>query len=291
MSTPSIDIAELQKWNGRTQTVEDIATAAKSAGLRATLDYDEDPWGGMIFPVGHWLHFTPEAPQSELAVDGHPHKGGFLPPVPLPRRMWAASDVTFHRPIRVGESLREVQTIKDVTHKSGRSGELVFLSVDHEIFAGDELAITDAQTIVYREAVDGQKAPEQSAAQRAALTPADASDWDYSYVVQPTETQLFRYSALTFNAHRIHYDRDYAVNEEGYPGLVVHGPLSATLMVDAFMRNNPGVALKGYSFQARSPIFDNTPVAYVGRRTDDTTVEVAALSPEGAVCLKGTITI
>ncbi|GAA4284515.1 MaoC family dehydratase N-terminal domain-containing protein [Brevibacterium daeguense] len=287
----TIDIAQLQEWTGRTQTVEDIATAAKSAGLRATLDYDADPWDGMLFPVGHWLHFTPDAPQHELAADGHPHKGGFLPPVPLPRRMWAASDITFHRPVRVGESLREVQTIKDVAHKSGRSGQLVFLTVDHEVYASEELAVTDVQTIVYREATAGQQAPAQSAAERAALTPADTSEWDYAHVVRPDETQLFRYSALTFNAHRIHYDRDYCINEEGYPGLVVHGPLSATLMVDAFMRHNPGVALQQFSFQARSPIFDNTAVAYVGRRVEDGGFEVAALNPEGTVCLKGTIRI
>lgn len=290
MST-AIDIAELQKWAGRTQSTEDIATRAKSAGLAATLDYDEDPWGGFLFPLAHWLHFTPEAPQHELSADGHPHKGGFLPPVPLPRRMWAASDVTFHRPVRVGDELREVQTIRGVEHKSGRSGDLVFLRVDREVYAAGEHAITDEQTIVFREATEGQKAPEQSAAERAALTPADASDWDYSYVVAPNETQLFRYSGLTFNAHRIHYDRDYCIEEEGYPGLVVHGPLSATLLVDAFMRNNPGVPLRGFSFQARSPIFDNTPVAYVGRRASESTFDVAALNPEGTVCLKGTITI
>lgn len=287
----TVDIAQLQEWIGRSQSLEDLATPAKSAGLRATLDYDSDPWGGQLFPVGYWLHFTPDAPQHELAADGHPHKGGFLPPIPFPRRMWAGSDVAFHRPIAVGDPLREVQTIKNVVHKSGRSGDLVFLTVDHEIFAAGELAVTDVQTIVYREAAPAQRAPEQSAAERAALAPADTSDWDYSYVVRPTETQLFRYSALTFNAHRIHYDRDYCLNEEGYPGLVVHGPLSATLMVDAFMRNHPGVELKTFAFQARKPIFDNTPVAYVGRETGEGTYEVGAVDPEGAVCLKGTITV
>lgn len=287
----AIDIAQLQEWNGRTQTLEDVATRAKSEGLRATLNYDTNPWDGRLFPLAHWLHFTPDAPQHELAADGHPRKGGFLPPVPLPRRMWAASDVTFHRPIEVGVPLREVQTIRDVAHKAGRSGDLVFLTVGHEVHAADELAVTDVQTIVYRAATGGTSAPEQSAAERAALAPADTSDWDYSYVVRPTETQLFRYSALTFNAHRIHYDRDYCLREEGYPGLVVHGPLSATLMVDAFMRNRPDTPLRSFSFQARSPIFDNTPVAYVGRQTSENSYDVGALNPEGTVCLKGTITV
>ncbi|GAA1999485.1 FAS1-like dehydratase domain-containing protein [Brevibacterium samyangense] len=297
-ATAPIDIDHLRQWVGRSIETTDVATASKSAGLRATLDHTEDPWGGVYFPLGHWVLFNPDAAQSELAVDGHPHKGGFLPPVPLPRRMWAGSSVTFHAPIPVGSEVREVQTIKDVKHKSGRSGELVFLTVDHEVFVGDTLAVTDVQTIVYREAAEKTRATEQSAAERAAFEPADTSGWDYSYVVRPDEPLLLRYSALTFNAHRIHYDRDYCLEEEGYPGLVVHGPLSATLMVEAFMRNHPGVPLKTFSFSARTPIFDHTPVAYVGRVKKDEsgaevpgTYEVGALDPSGTVCLTGEITV
>ncbi|WP_349827039.1 FAS1-like dehydratase domain-containing protein [Brevibacterium litoralis] len=301
-TTPAIDIDHLREWNGRTLVTHDVATASKSTGLAATLDHAGDPWDGHLMPVAHWLQFNPDARQSDLGVDGHPHKGGFLPPVPLPRRMWAGSDVTFHRPIAVGESLREVQTIENTVHKSGKSGELVFLTVRHEVFASDDLATTDVQTIVYKED-SGATAPAQSVADRLAMEPADTSDWEWAHHVRPDPTMLLRYSALTFNAHRIHYDRDYAIGEEGYPGLVVHGPLSATYMVDAFMRAHPGVTPRTFRFSARSPLFDHMPVAYVGRAaateegTTETdaaeapaTYELATLGPDGRVCLTGTLT-
>lgn len=286
-----IDLTRLREWVGRSQTVRDIATEAKCHTLAATLDYDADPWGGQLFPLAHWTHFNPTEPQRALDVDGHPHLGGFLPPVPLPRRMWAGSDLTFHRPISVGQQLRDVQTVTDVTARTDRSGQLVFVTVTHEISADDNPAITDRHTIVYREAAtaETEPAPAESPAERAAHEPADTSAWDYSQVTRPDETMLFRYSALTFNAHRIHYDRGFCIDDEGYPGLVVHGPLLATLMSDAFQRHRPGEQIRAFSFSARRPVFDGTPVAAVGRQTTASATEVAILDPAGHACLIGTI--
>lgn len=284
-----IDVSRLREWVGRSQTLDDIATEAKSRTLAAALDYDADPWGGQLFPLAHWAHFNPTEPQHALDIDGHPHLGGFLPPVPLPRRMWAGSELTFHRPIAVGQQLQDVQTVTDVSVRTGRTGQLVFVTVTHEISADGSHAITDRHTVVYREAAAPRETTAQTPGERAARKPADTSAWDYGRITRPDETLLFRYSALTFNAHRIHYDRDFCINEEGYPGLVVHGPLLATLMLDAFLRHRPGEQIDSFSFTARRPVFDGAPVAAVGRQTTASTTEVAILDPAGHACLTGTI--
>jgi 3-methylfumaryl-CoA hydratase len=224
--------ADLQAWVGRTEEVEDQARSAPLAGLAATLDYADPPWrAGEVPPLGHWLYFLPRALQSDLAEDGHPRLGGFLPLVALPRRMWAGGRLDFHAPIKVGADLHKRSTIVSVTPKTGASGEMVFVTVRHEVFADGRLTISEAQDIVYREKgpfIAGRDPPQGAAPAGAART------------VTPDAVLLFRYSALTFNAHRIHYDRDYCVGEEGYPGLVVQGPLTATLLMDAWMRQNPG---------------------------------------------------
>ncbi|MCT1658303.1 FAS1-like dehydratase domain-containing protein [Brevibacterium luteolum] len=284
-----IDVSRLREWVGRSQTLDDIATEAKSRTLAAALDYDADPWGGQLFPLAHWAHFNPTEPQHALDIDGHPQLGGFLPPVPLPRRMWAGSELTFHRPITVGQQLQDVQTVTDVSVRTGRTGQLIFVTVTHEISADGSHAITDRHTIVYCEAAAPQQSTAYTPAERAARKPADTSAWDYGRIIRPDETLLFRYSALTFNAHRIHYDRDFCINEEGYPGLVVHGPLLATLMLDAFLRLRPDEQIDSFSFTARRPVFDGTPVAAVGRQATASATEVAILDPAGHACLTGTI--
>ena len=242
----------LQEWIGKSETVSDIATATPYAALAATLDRaPERPSLGTPLPaLWHWLYFLPLHRQSEIGPDGHAKRGGFLPPVPLPRRMWAGSQFEFHKPLRVGDHLTRVSTIHDVTEKSGRTGTLVFVKVRHEIRRGDEsdIALTEFHDIVYREAAKPDDvAPPPKAA------PSNAS-WEKRWV--PDDVLLFRYSALTFNGHRIHYDRRYVTEVEGYPGLIVHGPMIATLLLDLLRHQLPDAEVARYEFRAVRPVFD-----------------------------------
>jgi 3-methylfumaryl-CoA hydratase len=248
--SPALDIAALQAWQGRSETLHDRITAAPLAALAATLDRDDTlPADGTPLPaLWHWLFFLPMAPQHEIGSDGHPRRGGFLPPVPLPRRMWAGGRLQWHSPLAVGDAVRRVSRIESVTHKSGRSGEMVFVLVRHEVHGPGGLALSEEHDIVYRAAAQpGDPAPLPTPA------PAPAA---FSREVFADPVLLFRYSALTFNGHRIHYDRSYATQEEGYPGLVVHGPLIATLLVDLLRRHHPGRRLERFSFRAVRPTFD-----------------------------------
>ncbi|MBS3650465.1 MaoC family dehydratase N-terminal domain-containing protein [Pseudaminobacter sp. 19-2017] len=236
-------------WVGRSEESRDRLTAGPLDRLAATLDRD-DPRardGDVVPPLAHWLFFLPDARQSEIGPDGHQKRGGFLPPVhELPRRMWAGSRIAFPGDIRVGDLVTRRSTIKSVTTKEGSSGPLVFVTVRHEIGReGEPVAIVDEHDIVYR----GLEAP---AAKPAPAAPAGA--WHRQFV--PDAVMLFRYSALTFNGHRIHYDRDYVTREEGYPGLVVHGPLTATLLLDLIRRNAQRSRIARFSFRAVSPLFD-----------------------------------
>ena len=174
----------------------------------------------------HWLFFLPLAQQSEIGPDGHPRRGGLLPPVPLPRRMGAGSDFAFHQPLLVGDRLTRTSTIVDVSEKSGRAGHLIFVKVRHEIRRNGaaDVALTEHHNIVYRDAPGPNDVPPAPVA-----APGEFS-WERR--IKADEVLLFRYSALTFNGHRIHYDRKYVTEVEGYPGLIVHGPLIATLLMD-----------------------------------------------------------
>lgn len=253
--TPDV-LAHLRTWTGKTEERQDEVTAAPVAGLSATLDIAAPAAGDELPPIWHWLYFLPNAPQSELGADGHPRLGGFLPPVPLSRRMWAGSRIQWLAPLRVGDRMQRVSTIQSLAHKAGRSGDLVFVTVRHEISRGGELAIREEQDIVYRApARPGDPAPAPQAA------PTDAT-WKRDMVADPV--LLFRFSALTFNAHRIHYDRTYAKDVEQYPGLVVHGPLQATLLLDLVRRQQPQARLASFSFRAMSPIFDGQPFQACG---------------------------
>ncbi len=245
-----VDITHLRQWIGRQTVDTGYAAGAPLAGLAALLDHDTPPWPtGDVPPLGHWLYFLPAARQSELGEDGHPHRGGLLPPVPLPRRMWAGGEVRFAASLRIGGSISRRSTVSNVTAKMGSSGEMVFVTVGHEIFDADgALCIEERQDIVYRgEATATAAAPVPPAAPRLA---------QMSRRIVADPVLLFRYSALTFNAHRIHYDRDYAREREGYPGLVVHGPLQATLLVDHLLRATPRAHLTSFAFRARRPLFD-----------------------------------
>ncbi|OGA02390.1 MAG: acyl-CoA dehydrogenase, partial [Betaproteobacteria bacterium RIFCSPLOWO2_02_FULL_62_17] len=219
----------LQDWTGRSETIEDQVSAVPFAALSATLDRDpaRPAPGTELPPLWHWLYFLPMPRQSEIGPDGHARRGGFLPPVPLPRRMWAGSQFRFLSPLRVGDSLRRVSTIENVSEKTGRTGALVFVKVRHEIHANGAASpsLIEHHDIVYREAArPGDPVPPPAV--NPSPAPASAA-WENKWV--PDDVLLFRYSALTFNGHRIHYDRRYVTEVEGYPGLIVHGPLIATL--------------------------------------------------------------
>ena len=242
-------------WVGRSETREDVATAAPLAGLAALLDHDVSPWtAGTVPPLGHWLYFLPAARQSVIGEDGHPRRDsqGLLPPVPLPRRMWAGSRLDFLTPIAVGAALTRVTTIEAIKPKRGASGDLLFVTLRHDIAANGVPAIREEQDIVFREPAPASPAP-QAPTPVAPAEPADATR-----SISPDPVLLFRYSALTFNAHRIHYDRDYARDVEGYAGLVVHGPLIATLLMDHAQRAAPDIVPRQFAFRAEAPLIDGT---------------------------------
>ena len=267
----------LSAWIGRQETCCDIIRQAPVSGLSSTLDYAV-PRAGMGEPLPllwHWLYFLPSPPASAVDVDGHPRRGGFLPPVPLPRRMWAGSSIAFNTPLYVGDEVRRVSTISDVVHKQGNSGELVFVTVAHQVFRGDALAIEEQQNLVYRQADSGVPA-------RAARPLPGEAQW--SRQLHPDPVLLFRYSALTFNSHRIHYDRDYATQVEGYRGLVVQGPLTATLLLDLLRRELPDAQVASFEFRGVRPLFDGEPLQLQGRR-DGSSVKLWALDDSGALAM------
>lgn len=241
---------DLERWLGRSESRHDVVGPTPVAALAATLDRD-DPApeaGDALPPLWHWLYFLPLHRLSASGRDGHADRGGYLPPVALPRRMWAGSRVVFHRPLRVGDAMQRISRVRDVQWKEGRSGSLVFVVVRHEISVGGVIALTEEQDIVYREAPrPGHVVP------APAEYPATAA---WMRAIEPDPVLLFRYSALTFNSHRIHYDRPYATGVEGYPGLVVHGPLIATMLVDLLRRHRPGAVMTRFTFRAVSPLFD-----------------------------------
>jgi 3-methylfumaryl-CoA hydratase len=258
-----LNLEHLREWRGRTESRSDEITAAPIAALSATLDRD-DPFpqpGDPLPPLWHWLYFLPIARQSELGPDGHARRGGFLPPVPLPRRMFAGDRVQFHRPLRVGEKISRLSRIADVNLKQGRSGPLVFVVVRHEISNREGIAVVEEHDIVYRDN------PSPADAAPAPQTPPAGAVWTRQ--IQPDATLLFRYSALTFNGHRIHYDRRYTTEVEGYPGLVVHGPLIATLLLDLLRRNLADAGVASFSFRAIRPLFDTAPFSVCGKPAKD----------------------
>ena len=276
----------LETWIGRQEVRRDICDANRFVRLAATLDHEAPPWhAGLLPPLGHWLYFLDAAPMPRLGADGHAARGGFLPPVPLPRRMWAASRLEFVEPLRVGDTVTRRSQITDVQLKEGQSGTLVFVKLLHEIFApSGDVALREAQDLVYR----GDAAPDAPAGVPKPAPPG--AEWRRALTADPV--LLFRYSALTFNGHRIHYDRPYATGVEGYPGLVVHGPLIATLLVDHLRRHLPQVSLRRFEFRALRPLFDGAPFELCGRRsTDGGSVHLWARDAGGALCMDAIATL
>ncbi len=265
------------EWIGRSDTSFDFTARGLFDRLAALLDRAHER---EVPPMGHLLCFLPGAAQADMGTDGHPKRGGLVPTIDLPMRMAAGGRVTFHAPMPFGAEVKRVSTIMDMSEKSGRTGRLVFLTVRHQVFAGETLCVTDEADVVFRER-SGNAQP---------LPPGEQRPAQVSRTIEPTAALLFRFSALTYNAHRIHYDRDYAVKDEGYPGLVVHGPLLATLLVDHFRRHRPHDKLATFNFRAQRPIYDLAPFT-VNLVDTDTGADVWAADGDGYVAMSGKISV
>jgi 3-methylfumaryl-CoA hydratase len=284
MSTATPDLDAFRAWVGRKETAADEVTAWPVKAMTAALDRDDPtPARGEPIPLGwHWFYFLDARRQSQIGPDGHPQRGGFLPPVPLPRRMWAGGRIEFKRPLRMGEALRRESEIVSLEPKQGRSGTLVFLTARHTVYASGEIAAIDEHDIVFREAA---RAGEAQAAGKPA--PASAA-WQRSLRADPV--LLFRFSALTFNGHRIHYDLPYATGEEHYPALVVHGPLQATLLLDLCRRRSARPVAR-FDYRAMSPLYHTETFTINGEPTaDGSGAEVWTANEKGATAMAGKVT-
>jgi 3-methylfumaryl-CoA hydratase len=273
------DMAGLKKWIGEKETAIDYVTVPTIHRLSALLDRDDPlPKPGDPLPIGwHAILFPRVVRQSQIGPDGHPARGDFLPPVPLPRRMFAGKTVTFTGELRVGDEVRRESVIQDVELKQGRTGEMIFVTVKTDIHSPRGLAITDLQRIVYREAAgpNAKAAPPQAA-------PGEAR---WKKTVTPDTVMLFRFSALTFNGHRIHYDLPYVTQVEGYPALIVNGNLS-TLMMFEMARENAGRPIARFSSRNVSPLFVGRPLHVCGAPAEgNKTVKLWVTNNQGALAL------
>lgn len=246
-------MGDWDQWIGRSERRADRVEAGLVSRWLATLDRDASE--EQAVPQGlHWCLCLPDAPTARLGADGHPLRDdrpdSFVPPVPLPRRMWASSKVAFLQPLRIGAAVERTSTISAITEKRGGSGLLVFVDIAHETLCDGAVAVREVQTVVYRDAAPAGSAPVPPMAGDDRFDPAP---WTSHRTIVPAEPLLFRFSALTFNSHRIHYDLPYAQGVEGYRGLVVHGPLTATLLLDLARRALGDNALQTFAFRGLSP--------------------------------------
>ncbi|WP_119168538.1 FAS1-like dehydratase domain-containing protein [Algihabitans albus] len=273
---------DLRDWLGRIHVRHDTAGLDRAAALQATLESPEASLslGDALPELWHWIYFWDVPDLSGTGADGHAAKGRFLPPIDLPRRMWAGSRLTWLRPIRIGLALTRQSEIADIEVKQGRSGQLAFVTLRHIVSDPAGPLLEEEHDIVYREAAK----PGQ------AWRPGAPSDREavWSREILPSALLLFRYSALTFNGHRIHYDRPYATGVEGYPGLIVHGPLLATCMVDLARRNAPGKRIGAFRFRALAPVFDTAPFVVCGT-PDETGAELWIEGPSRGLCMQGRV--
>jgi len=282
---------DLDAWIGKQTVIDSEIACGELNKLAATLDREGADFcvGTALPPLGHWLFFQRPALHSQLDVDGHARRGEFLPPVTLPRRMWAGSRIEFNAPLASGKPAQQQSEITAINSKQGKSGPLVFVTVTHQINQFDSVCLTEQQDIVYREvraAEPGARGRvEHRAEQRVEDSPEHSAD--YSRTVTADPALLFRYSALTFNAHRIHYDRDYARDVEQYPGLVVQGPLLATMLLDLWQQNTAADTLGSFEFRALVPVFDLTPFRLCGREPDtDGRSALWVENDAGEICLQ-----
>lgn len=272
-----IDIAYLQEWVGKQETKEDDISLFQAQALAAALDNEVVPQkGDALPPFWEWMYFLATPRASATGADGHPDKGGFLPPVPLPRRMWAAGEAELHKALIIGKPATRLSTIESVDLKQGSTGTLVFVNVRHDISQEGDLCISQVQNIVYRE----------QPTDRAELPPGKeaSKDTDFSNLITPDPVLLYRYSALTYNGHRIHYDRDYAVEEELYPALVVHGPLLVTLLLELKRHELADKTLKSFKFRAVRPTFDTSAFKVAGKQDGDN-LSLWSADKDGFTCM------
>lgn len=284
-SDPQANLAHLKSWIGHKESVTDIAGPAPARGLSATLDRADFDWTeGDALPLAwQWIYLHTIIRQSELGPDGHPRRGGFLPPVPLPRRMIAGGNMRLIDPVRIGDRLTRESEIADVAIKQGRTGPLVFTTVRHAIASERGPALEEEQTIVYRDAPPAG-APPLSGDQAAKRTApgAEAGDAPWWRTITPDPVLLFRFSALTFNGHRIHYDYPYATETESYPGLIFHGPLTAVLLLDLCREFAPERTVTRFDYRAVAPLFETESFTILGRPAEDgASVKLQALTPDG----------
>ncbi len=273
-----IDITYLQTWIGKQETLHDDIALFPAQALAAALDNDVLPQKNDVLPpFWEWMYFLPTPKASATGLDGHPAKGGFLPPVPLPRRMWAAGEAQYLKPLKIGKAAKRVSTIESVDLKSGSTGTLVFVAVKHEVYQDDALCISQIQNIVYREQ------PAADAPLPPVKTPPANAMW--SKIITPDPVLLFRYSALTFNGHRIHYDRTYAMLEELYPALVVHGPLLVTLLMELARAELPSERIAHIKFRAVRPTFDSSPFQ-VQAVQEGRKLQMWSVDSDNALCMK-----
>jgi 3-methylfumaryl-CoA hydratase len=280
--TEPLDLDHLRQWIGRTDVASDIVTAQLVRGLRATLFMEIGaPKPGDAAPfTTHWCLAQPVYPMSELGPDGHPTRGGFLPPVPLPRRMWAGGQLEFLDTLRVGDEATRTSRISDVTMKTGSTGVLCFVSVEHAVTTPRGTAIRERQDIVYRD-ISTAAAPSRPA------TPPPVAKHRESHMADPV--LLFRYSALTFNGHRIHYDRDYVTKVEGYPGLIFHGPMQAAFIVELAAKLHGGTAPKKFVYRGVQPLFEGGEFS-INANDTDSGIELWTANSAGQPTMKGTAT-
>ncbi|MCK9284126.1 MAG: acyl-CoA dehydrogenase [Rhodocyclaceae bacterium] len=277
----TIDIEHLRSWVGKENVVADDLSLFPARALAAALDHAALPEkGAALPPAWHWLYFLDTPTASRTGSDGHPLKGSFLPPVTLPRRMWAAGTLEVEQPLLLGTPARKQSTIRSVELKEGKSGALVFVNIEHALYQNERRCILEQQNVVYR---DMPAAP-------APLAPGepDRAEADWVETVVPDPVLLFRFSALTYNGHRIHYDRDYATQVEFYPALVVHGPLLATLLLDLVAANVADKRVGKFSFRALRPIFDHAPFKVCGKREGDA-VRLWTVDADGFVCTTASV--
>ena len=271
---------KLENWVGNQISHEEIIHQQSLNGFAALMD-EGDPASDIVPPGGHWMYFLPTDRQSRIGPDGHPIKGDFLPPVELPRRMWAGGRLEFHAPLRAGDKAKKISTIKSVLEKQGRTGALVFVTVEHQVMNQAGLCLTEEHDIVFREA-----AGVASSGKKDMQGAPDDGVWEET--VKPDSVMLFRYSALTFNGHRIHYDREYCLEKEGYPGLVVHGPLLGTLLMRLAVNKMDGRPLRKFSFRNFNPIFDIASFTLDGKPENNDACSVWVQGPTGELAVKAT---
>lgn len=271
---------EISNWIGRVEAATDTISPRQASQMAATLDVSVPCAAGDPLPaLWHWMGWTPEAAMADLGPDGHPAKGGFLPPVPLERRMWAGGRLTFLAPLRIGEPLHRRSEILKVSEKTGTTGRMVFVTVKHEVTGAAGLAISEEQDIVYIAMPDRFTPPPPVPAPEAAWQQAVAMD----------TVRLFRFSALTFNAHRIHFDLPYATEVEKYPGLVVHGPMQAMFLMQAARARAGGAMPQSYRFRGVRPLFHFDSLTLQGQGQMAGSESLATVQGDGLVCMQADI--